>query len=113
MEEKITFQEITVKGFRFSYLDNENQEIARARLYILKNDLHPEPLGYIEDVFVNENYRGQGIGTKILNEIINKAKEENCYKIVCTSRFSKPEAHQFYEKLGFEKFGYEFRLNLK
>ncbi|MGC9031634.1 MAG: GNAT family N-acetyltransferase [Minisyncoccia bacterium] len=113
MEENLQIQEIKMNGFLFKILDKKKQEIARGRLYLLENDLHSQPIGYLEDVFVKEEYRGRGFGTKLVKEMIEKAKKENCYKIVCTSRFTKPEVHQFYEKLGFTKFGFEFRMDLK
>ena len=110
METKI--EEISGEGFKFLILEN-NKEVARARLYVLKNDLHPEPFGFIEDVYVKEGSQGKGYGTKIMNLLIVKAKECRCYKLICTSRFSRSGVHIFYEKLGFKKYGYEFRINFK
>ena len=110
METKI--EEISGEGFKFLMLEN-NKEVARARLYVLKNDLHPEPFGFIEDVYVKEDCQGKGYGTKIMNLLIEKAKECKCYKLICTSRFSRSNVHGFYEKLGFKKYGNEFRIDFK
>jgi GNAT superfamily N-acetyltransferase len=110
MENKI--EEISGKGFKFLILEDD-QEVARARLYILTNDLHVEPFGFIEDVYVKENCQGKGYGTKIMNLLIEKAKESGCYKLICTSRFSRSAVHSFYEKLGFKKYGNEFRIDFK
>jgi GNAT superfamily N-acetyltransferase len=110
MENKI--EEILGKGFKFLILEND-QEVARARLYVLTNDLHSEPFGFIEDVHVKENCQGKGYGTKIMNLLIEKAKESKCYKLICTSRFSRSAVHSFYEKLGFKKYGNEFRIDFK
>ena len=110
MENKI--EEILGKGFKFLILEDD-QEVARARLYILTNDLHAEPFGFIEDVYVKENCQGKGYGTKIMNLLIEKAKESGCYKLICTSRFSRSAVHSFYEKLGFKKYGNEFRIDFK
>jgi len=110
MENKI--EEILGKGFKFLILEDD-QEVARARLYILTNDLHAEPFGFIEDVHVKENCQGKGYGTKIMNLLIEKAKESGCYKLICTSRFSRSAVHSFYEKLGFKKYGNEFRIDFK
>jgi len=110
METKI--EEITGQGFKFLIME-QNKEVARARLYVLENDLHPEPFGFIEDVYVQEDCQGKGYGTKIIKLLIEKAKECNCYKLICTSRLTKPGIHSFYDKLGFKKYGYEFRINFK
>ena len=99
-------------SIRFS-LNEDNREIARAYLYVLKNDLHEEPLGYIEDVFVDEEFRGIGFGTKIMKELIDEAKTLGCYKLIATSRYSRDNVHEFYKNLGFIEFGFEFRLDIK
>ena len=88
------------------------KEVARAFLYIMKNDLKKEPFGLLEDLFVDESLRGQGIGTKLLNMVIAEAKIQGCYKLVATSRHERELVHKMYEKAGFENFGIEFKLYL-
>jgi len=99
------------RGIRFS-LEHDGQEVARAYLYLLKNDLHTEPFGLLEDVFVEEQFRGQGLGTQLLQEVIEAARRNQCYKIVATSRHTRPNVHKLYESFGFTNWGFEFRLNL-
>jgi GNAT superfamily N-acetyltransferase len=86
--------------------------VGRAYVYVIFNDLHEAPYGLLEDVFVNESYRGRGVGGKLLEKAIAEAKECGCYKLIGTSRLSRTEVHEWYERLGFEKYGYEFRMNL-
>ena len=57
-------------------------------------------LGLIEDVAVNENYRGKGIGKKLVEKLIGIASEKSCDKTVLNSSEKNSE---FYEKIGFEK----------
>jgi len=109
--EKIKIKKVSGKELKILILE-KNKEIARVFLYILTNDLHKEPFGLVEDVFVKENYRDKGYGTKIMKVLIEEAKKSGCYKLICTSRFSRPKVHRFYKKLGFEKHGYEFRMNM-
>ncbi|MFH1188778.1 MAG: GNAT family N-acetyltransferase [bacterium] len=99
-------------GIRFSLCDNE-KEIGHAWLYILSNDQHEQPFGFIEDVFVDEQYRGQGLGTKLIREMLREAKRKLCYKVILTSRNTKPGVHAFYNKFGFIDWGKEFRLPLE
>ena len=94
------------------FAEKDNKEIARAYLYVLKNDQRPEPFGFMEDVWVDESYRGQGLATELINKLIEAAKENKCYKIVGTSRFVRENVHRFYVKLGFVKFGFEFKIYL-
>lgn len=90
----------------------EGSEAGWVYLYIISNDLHKEPLGIIENLFVREEFRRSGIGSELINSLINKAKEVGCYKIVCTSRYENIKVHEFYKKLGFQDRGLEFRMDL-
>lgn len=92
--------------------EEDGKTIGRAFLYVLKNDLHSEPFGFLEDVFVQESHRKHGIGSQLVQMAIKEAKVQGCYKLVGNSRLSKENVHAFYEKLGLKKHGYEFRINL-
>jgi len=56
--------------------------------------------GIIEDVVVKENQRGKGIGKLLVKNLIEKAKKNNCDKIILSS---SEKNLKFYEKLGFQK----------
>src|SRR3989344_2738163 len=103
-------KEITSKGIKI-YIEEKGKEIARAYLYIMYNALHKEPFGLLEDVYISESLRGKGFGTKLINEAIKLAKKKKCYKLIATSRYSRPRVHELYKKLGFEDWGKEFRIN--
>lgn len=97
-------------AIRLSVSEN-GKEAGRAYVYVLTNSLHKEPFGFLEDVFVEESYRGSGLGTKLVTQAIGEAKKAGCYKLIGTSRDSRPEVHRFYERLGFKKRGFEFRMD--
>ena len=99
------------EGTRFS-ISKHGTEVARAYLYVMSNGLHKEPFGLLEDVYVEESERGTGIGTALVKEVIAAATEFGCYKLLATSRASRPKVHALYERLGFENYGLEFRMNL-
>lgn len=103
-------KKIKAAGIKFT-LEKEGKEIARAYLFLMHNALHPEPFGLLEDVFVAEVCRGQGLGSQLVKAVIEAAKKHRCYKLICTSRHSKPEVHQLYQKLGFKNHGLEFRID--
>lgn len=102
---------IEAKGIRISITEN-SFEVGRAYIYLMHNDLHDRPFALMEDVYVDESYRGKGIGSKLVNKVIELAKEANCYKIIATSRTSRPLVHQLYQRLGFSHHGFEFRIDL-
>jgi GNAT superfamily N-acetyltransferase len=108
---KIEQKKVTAAGIRF-FIEQDGREVARAYLYIMKNDQRPEPFGFMEDVWVDESCRGQGLATKILGELIEAARKNRCYKIVGTSRYGRENVHRLYEKIGFKNFGVEFKMYL-
>jgi len=108
---KVDRRSRSAHGIRFS-IDGPTGEIARAYLYVMTNDLHAEPFGLLEDVFVDESQRGSGLGTALVREVIAAAREAGCYKLIATSRASRPKVHALYERLGFENYGIEFRMSL-
>lgn len=81
-------------------------------LYVLKNGRHDEPFGLVENLYVNPETRGQGVGTKLVEAVITEAKRQGCYKLIGTSRNSRPELQKFYTRFGFEVWGVEYRMNL-
>ena len=62
-----------------------------------------EKNGKIEHVVVDEFMRGQGIGEKLCEKLIEIAKENRVIQIELTSRASRVAANKLYQKLGFEK----------
>jgi GNAT superfamily N-acetyltransferase len=92
-------------------IEEDGREVARVRLYVLKNDVHAEPFGFLEYVIVDDAYQSKGYGTMLVEEVIKAAKERGCYKLICTSRFGKEQTHKWYEKFGFKQHGIEFRID--
>lgn len=92
--------------------EEEGKIVGRAYLYLIYNSQHEEPYGLLEDVFVDEAFRGAGIGTELVKVVIEEAKARKCYKLIGTSRHSRKEVHEWYKRLGFQEFGLEFRMDL-
>ncbi len=58
--------------------------------------------GYLEDMMVDEQYRGQGIGEQIGRALIESAKARGVGTIELSARPSRVAANKLYQKLGFE-----------
>ena len=56
----------------------------------------------IEGVRVLKLQRGKGIGTKLIQWAIERAKEKGCAIVQLTSNKERPDAIRFYETLGFK-----------
>lgn len=55
----------------------------------------------IEAVRTHSKYRGQGIGKRVFQYAINRAKDRGCHLIQLTTDKKRPDALRFYESLGF------------
>lgn len=80
---------------------SKNLIIATATLMVERKFVHNCGLvGHVEDVVVNSTYRGKNLGIRVVQALIDWAKEAGCYKIIldCSEK-NVP----FYNKLGFQK----------
>ena len=55
---------------------------------------------YIDDICVDENARGQGVGRALYDHILDYAREAGCYNVTLNVWSCNPGAMAFYEKLG-------------
>lgn len=67
----------------------------------------------IEAVRVDQRYRSHGIGGKLFKWAIMRAREEQCHLVQLTTDNTRPDAHRFYERLGFVASHAGMKLNLR
>ena len=68
----------------------------------------------LEDVVVDEKYRGRGIGKKISLALIAIARKKRAALVDLTSGKKRKRAHKLYEKIGFkERDTKVYRLDLR
>ena len=69
---------------------------------------HGGLVGHIEDVVVAKEFKGQGIGEKLIETSLNFAKNCGCYKTIldCVE-----DINPFYEKIGFKKHSNSMRFD--
>jgi glucosamine-phosphate N-acetyltransferase len=66
-------------------------------------------VGHIEDVVVNQNARGRGVGRLLINHLISRCQQMGCYKVVLTCGH---HVASFYERCEFSPDGRLMRRNL-
>lgn len=69
---------------------------------------------WIEDVVINEKYRGQGLSKQLVTHAIRFVKEQGIPLLMLTSNPTRIAANKLYQKLGFEqKQTNVYRINLE
>jgi GNAT superfamily N-acetyltransferase len=80
-------------------------------LLIMDNLAHRgAPSAIIEDVVVDPEWQGRGVGKMMMKKALRICRGKGCYKAVLSSNLKRERAHAFYESLGFERHGYSFRI---
>lgn len=59
--------------------------------------------GWVDDMVVDEAYRGQGIAKHLMSQAIEESKRLGCTNLNLTSGDDREAAHGFYEAMGFKK----------
>jgi GNAT superfamily N-acetyltransferase len=68
--------------------------------------------GQIEGVRVATLYRGAGLGQQMFEWAIEQCRSRGCHLVQLTTDRERPEAHRFYENLGFESSHIGYKLLL-
>ena len=93
---------------------DENGYVLGHAFCIFKQELHDNILTdirtlYIDDICVDENARGQHVGSAIYSHVKQFAKDSGCYNITLNVWTCNPTAMKFYESCGMtqQKIGME------
>ena len=85
-----------------------NKIVASASIFLEQKIIHGGGIvAHLEDVVVDEGYRGNQLGQKLIANIVEKARESGAYKIIADC---KTELLSFYSKNGFEKRGEQIAI---
>ena len=74
---------------------------------------HEDKVATIEELVMNKQYRGHGIGKALITYVKQLALDHHCEVIELTSKFARTRAHQFYEQNGFFKASYKLMIDFK
>lgn len=79
----------------------------------IQNLLHHGGLiGEIQEMYVNENAQGNGIGKLLIEKLVEMAKARGVLQLEVTSGFKRENAHRFYEREGFGHTHKKFTMKL-
>lgn len=74
-----------------------------------------QPMAMVDGVVVDENERGKGIAGKLMQAVLDSARELGVPEVSLTSNPKREAANHLYEKLGFERYEtnyYRYKLTV-
>jgi len=108
------FREIIARPDTHIFLAIEKDMIVGlATFYLIPNIRHGLHRGHVEDIIVEENMRGRGVGTNLLNAIKEFCKVNHIKTFKLDSNNKLKEAHEFYLKNGGEQTELMFRFDIE
>ena len=104
-------QEIKKNSNYTLFVAEENGEVVGTTfLAILPGFAHTtRSFAVIEYVVVDEKCRRSGVGQKLTEACLAKAKTAGCYKVMLASSKFRKWAHKFYRAMGFQEDALSFR----
>jgi PhnO protein len=115
-----------INEFEKIFIHNMNNENI---LYYLAEGLQGESIGFIschmqqllhhcgkvaeiQELFVKEEYRGQKIGTELVNFVAQELIALDCISFEVTAQNKRKSTHEFYTKMGFQQSHLKFTKTL-
>ncbi len=88
----------------FWIIENDNEIIAHVSILIVDNIPTPERAinrwGYLTNTYTKKDFRGQGLGSKLIEYAINDAKSLDIENMIV---WPSDKSIEFYERVGFNK----------
>ncbi|MBF4517307.1 GNAT family N-acetyltransferase [Flavobacterium sp. ANB] len=81
--------------------ENENEALGFISFHTQNLLHHCGLVGEIQEFFIHQKYRGQGVGKQLIQKIMNYADQNNLKSIEVTTNKKRVENVLIYENLGF------------
>jgi ribosomal protein S18 acetylase RimI-like enzyme len=94
---------VSPSPFRLLFAVVEGELCGMLSLAIVPTTQGAGCFGYLDDVFVLEQCRGQGMGTKLMREALSQARKSGCVRVELGTRRDNVRARRLYERLGFQE----------
>ncbi|MCR5608851.1 MAG: GNAT family N-acetyltransferase [Lachnospiraceae bacterium] len=91
-------------AFFIKYIDNRPIAFAQCQLrHDYVEGTHSSPVGYLEGIYVLEEYRKKGYAKKLLAECEKWAKENGCTEFASDCELDNHNSFKFHMAMGFEE----------
>ena len=90
-------------GILIAIDEQKDDEVVGMIIAELRIDPFGKSEGYIKQVFLKDQYRGKGLGRKLLNRALNHLRKIKVEKIKVNVKDQAEEAASLYKKMAFKK----------
>ena len=108
-KEKIEWVEEGIQNNEFFFIDGPGGENIGMVRILSQDSLYwgerTDKAKYVHSLVIKEKFNGQGLGTKVLHEIQQKGKQDNCEYLRLDADSKNSGLCRYYETLGFKKVG--------
>lgn len=108
-----SYEKVLKSDSNFLYLAIDDEKMVGFVSFSTRNVVrYSRPIAELDELFVLERYRKQGVGRVLMEKAEKEAKSFGCYRIFIESHYDHKPAHKLYESLGYINYGYHFIKNL-
>jgi len=100
------------QGYQLAFLEANGEDCAAAGYRFLESLFSGKNL-YVDDLVTRGSDRSRGFGGKLLDWLINLAREQGCETLELDSGVQRFDAHRFYFSKRMSISSYHFRIKLK
>lgn len=73
---------------------------------------YPQPIIEIDELFVISSVRRHGVARELFEYLEQWGRENSCFRIYVESAYKHKSAHEFYDSVGLQNYGYHFKKDL-
>jgi GNAT superfamily N-acetyltransferase len=99
-------------GPHFLVAAREGTPVGFINFAVRQTVLHQSPSALIDELVVAEEYRGKGVGRRLVQAAIEKCRQLGCCEVEVSTEKTNLKAREFYKQGGFEEIGTLFEVDL-
>jgi GNAT superfamily N-acetyltransferase len=86
---------------RFLVARSADHVVGFANFTTRRTIIHLSESGLIDELVVSREYRGKGVGKRLVSEVVDKCRELGCCELEVSTMVSNKNAREFYRGCGF------------
>ena len=106
-----TVRRQTTQGYQLVFIRNADAVVSAAGFRILEFLAWGKVL-YVDDLITDPAHRGRGLGSTLLDWLLNQARAQHCAELHLDSGYLRHAAHRLYLNQGLELSCHHFSLKL-